>query len=153
MESFEIISFEELEEIRRIWIEEKCELEDSLPEIYERATGSQYPGGLEERYSTFSAEDFSELREICSSEEDPDDIHYSMLRQMLAIEQGYRGATRRVGIYDDLLKSLKQHAFLNRDQALEYKLATKDSSWINGDIEPLDFDENLSREVSAQGGM
>jgi len=153
LESFEIISLEELEEIRRVWIEEKHEIEDSLPEIYEQATGESYPVDSEERHSIFSPEDLSELREICRSTDDPDDIHYSMLREMLAVEQGYRGATRRVGIYDELMKSLKQHAFLNRDQALEYKLTTKDQSWAVEDVIHDEFDEpvvspesNVNRE-------
>jgi len=75
-----------------------------------------------------------------------------MLREMLAVEQGYRGATRRVGIYDELMKSLKQHAFLNRDQALEYKLTTKDQSWAVEDVIQDEFDEPVvSPEPNVKG--
>lgn len=152
LENFEAISLDELEEIRRIWLEEKHEIEDSLPEIYKQATGKSYPVDSEERHSIFSPEDLSELRQICRSTDDPDDIHYSMLREMLAVEQGYRGATRRVGIYDELMKSLKQHAFLNRDQALEYKLTTKDQSWVVEDVIQGEFDElGASTEVTKRG--
>ncbi len=152
LESFEIISFEELEEIRRIWIGEKHEIEDSLPAIYEQVTGDPYPVDSEERHSTFTPEDLAELREICRSTDDPDDIHYSMLRGMLAVEQGYRGATRRVGIYDELLKTLKQHAFLNRDQALEYKLTTKDQSWVVEEAIPDEFDEPVTNSEGSEKG-
>jgi DNA sulfur modification protein DndC len=41
---FELISIEELDEIRRIWVEEKGEIEDFLPGIYHEAMGSPYPG-------------------------------------------------------------------------------------------------------------
>jgi DNA sulfur modification protein DndC len=153
LERFEIISLEELEEIRRIWIEDKHEIEDSLPEIYVQATGEAYPIDSEERHSIFAPEDLAELREICRSTDDPDDVHYAMLREMLAVEQGYRGATRRVGIYDELMKSLKQHAFLNRDQALEYKLTTKDESWAVEDVVHDEFDEPVvSSELHMKGG-
>jgi DNA sulfur modification protein DndC len=141
LETFEIVSLEELEAIRRVWIEEKHEIEDSLPRIYQLATGETYPLDSEERRSIFSPEDLVELREICRSIDDPDDIHYSMLRAMLAVEQSYRGANRRVGIYDELMKALKQHAFLNRDQALEYKLTTREQSWIAEDAALDAFDE------------
>ena len=152
LEAFEVISLEELEEIRRIWIEDKHEIEDSLPKIYEQATGESYPVDSEERHSIFSSEDLSELREICRSTDDPDDIHYSMLREMLAVEQGYRGATRRVGIYDDLMKSLKQHAFLNRERALEYKLTTKDQSWAVEDVIQDEFDEPVTSPAASVKG-
>ena len=152
LERFEIISLEELEEIRRIWIEDKHEIEDSLPKIYEQATGEAYPIDSDERHSIFTPEDLSELREICGSTDDPDDIHYSMLREMLSVEQGYRGATRRVGIYDELIKSLKQHAFLNRDQALEYKLTTKDQSWAVEDVIQDEFNEPVANPVAVGKG-
>lgn len=152
LEAFEVISLEELEEIRRIWIEDKHEIEDSLPKIYEQATGESYSVDSAERHSIFSSEDLSELREICRSTDDPDDIHYSMLREMLAVEQGYRGATRRVGIYDDLMKSLKQHAFLNRERALEYKLTTKDQSWAVEDVIQDEFDEPVTSPAASVKG-
>jgi len=139
LEDFEVISIDELEEIRRIWVEEKREIEDTLPAIFEEATGNPYPVESDMKNSLFSHSDLEELRQICRSTDDPDDMHYSMLREMLAVEQDYRGATRRTGIYDELLRSLKQHAFLNRDQALAYKLMTKDEAWTGNDS-PVDLD-------------
>ncbi len=152
LEGFQIITMEELEEIRRVWIEEKHEIEDSLPGIYEEATSEEYPVDSEERHSIFTQEDLAELRDICMSTDDPDHIHYSMLREMLAVEQDYRGATRRVGIYDELMRSLKQHAFLNRDQALEYKLTMKDQSWVVEDAILDTFDgEDAAVSASEKG--
>jgi hypothetical protein len=50
------------------------------------------------------------------------------------------------------MKSLKQHAFLNRDQALEYKLTTKDQSWAVEDVIQDEFDEPVvSLEPSVKG--
>lgn len=40
----ELISDDELVEIRRIWIKEKHEFEDRLPAIYEEVTGEVFPG-------------------------------------------------------------------------------------------------------------
>ena len=40
----ELITLEELQEIRRIWVVDKHELEDALPRIYREATGNDYPG-------------------------------------------------------------------------------------------------------------
>ena len=39
---------------------------------------------------------------------------------MLHVEQGYRSATRRVGIYDQLEKALRRHAFPSEEAALAF---------------------------------
>ena len=123
LETFELVSIEELEEIRRIWVDEKHEIEDSVPRIYKQATGRKYPALDSDEKPLFSKEDLDILMKIASSEEDPDNMHFQMLREMLHTEQNYRGAYRRHGIFEALEKTLKQHAFINEEQALEFKLS------------------------------
>ena len=117
---FELISGEELEEIRRIWVQEKHEIEDSLPAVFTEATGKPYPFADGDDNQPFSLEDIDLLREVCSHMEDPDAIRFQLLREMLHVEQGYRNANRRVGIYDHLEKALKKHAFVNEDEAFRF---------------------------------
>src|SRR3984957_4806696 len=45
MRGIELITLPELAEIRRLWVLEKHELEDSLPTIYEEVMGTPYAGG------------------------------------------------------------------------------------------------------------
>jgi DNA sulfur modification protein DndC len=123
LEDFELITIEELEEIRRIWVIEKHEIEDSLPRIYKEATGNQYPALETDEKQLFSSDDLAILKSLASDLGDPDGIHYQMLREMLHVEQNYRGAYRRHGIFDVLEKTLKQHAFTNETEALAYKLS------------------------------
>jgi DNA sulfur modification protein DndC len=125
LENFELISLEELDRIRAIWLDEKHEIEDSLPRIYKEETGKKYPNLDTEDKPLFSLEDLVTLKEIASSPDDPDEIHYQMIREMLDIEQSYRGAYRRTGIFDALEKTLRQHAFLNGKEALEFLLEQK----------------------------
>ena len=42
--NLQLIGLEEPQEIRRIWVMDKHELEDSLPRIYQESTGETYPG-------------------------------------------------------------------------------------------------------------
>jgi DNA sulfur modification protein DndC len=137
MESFELITLEELEEIRRIWVEEKHEIEDSLPRIYKEATGKKYPAQSLDEGQIFKSEDLEILKEICKGLDDPDDIHYQMLREMLHVEQTYRGAYRRNGIFETLEKTVRQHAFLNKEDALAFKLTQANS----------DLEENFNDEL------
>jgi len=122
LEDFEIISHEELEVIRRIWTNDKHEIEDSLPRIYKEAVGENYPGLDSDERQIFSVEDLEILKSIAATDKDEDGILYQMIREMLHVEQKYRGAYRRSGIFETLEKTLKQHAFLNKEEALEFKL-------------------------------
>ena len=77
------------------------------------------------------------MKEICKSIDDPDDIHYQMLREMLHVEQGYRGAYRRNGIFETLEKTVRQHAFLNKEDALAFKLTQANSGSDEVTLEEL----------------
>jgi DNA sulfur modification protein DndC len=144
MEDFELITIEELEEIRRIWIEDKHEIEDNLPEIYKQATGKKYPAVDSDERQLFSKEDLDILKSIAATDKDEDGILYQMLREMLHVEQNYRGAYRRHGIFETLEKTLKQHAFLNKEEALEFKLSQAD---INDESIPLSEESSSNESV------
>jgi hypothetical protein len=63
---------------------------------------------------------------------------------MLHVEQNYRGAYRRHGIFETLEKTLKQHAFLNKEEALEFKLIQAD---INDESMPLSEESSSNESV------
>ena len=154
LNDFELITQEELEEIRRIWIDDKHEIEDSLPRIYKAATGNDYISIDSDERQIFSNEDLKILKEISSSDNDEDGILYQMLREMLHTEQNYKGAYRRHGIFDSLEKTLKQHAFLNKEDALNFKLiqtehdTTMETSFDSEfNTEQILFDMNKSKET------
>jgi DNA sulfur modification protein DndC len=149
MQDFELISLEELEEIRRIWVEDKHEIEDSLPRIYKSATGKKYPALDSDERQLFSKEDLDILKSIAGSEKDEDGILYQMLREMLHVEQNYRGAYRRHGIFSTLEKTLKQHAFLNKEDALAFKLLQANlPDECESSIDESATDENVMFELT-----
>ncbi len=53
MADIELITPDELAEIRRIWVYEKHEIEDSLPLIFEKTLGIEFPG-LPSRSNAYS---------------------------------------------------------------------------------------------------
>jgi DNA sulfur modification protein DndC len=154
IDNFSLISIEELEEIRRIWIEEKHEIEDNLPRIYQQVTGKKYPAPEADDQSIFSLEDLQILKELCANPDDPDHMLYQMLREMLQIEQSYRGAYRRTGIFDLLEKSVRDHAFHNPKEALEFLMTNSeqsDQAVVEHESEPQHdlFDEGSKAKVSS----
>ena len=67
--NLELITLQEIEEIRRIWIEEKHEIEDLVPSIYKDATGEDYPGKQIKENLLFSSDDLNLLSETCEGDE------------------------------------------------------------------------------------
>ena len=118
--SFDLITPEELEEIRRIWLFEKHEIEDSVPRIYEEVMQKPYPAPTLDENQVFDAADIKLLQEITESGDDPDQLHFHLVRQLLAVEGKYQHAARRAGLFDELNEVLEYNAFKNEREALEF---------------------------------
>lgn len=110
----ELITLPELQEIRRIWVVDKHEMEDSLPRIYQEATGHTYPGRHLDDNLVLGAEEMDELQQICAG----DLLHYELTRELLSVERQQRSHTRRAGLFDQLEKSLNRHSYDDKDDAV-----------------------------------
>jgi DNA sulfur modification protein DndC len=131
---FSIITPEELEEIRRIWVIQKREFEDSVPDIFMRATGKVYPIPALDETTPFRPEDIRLLRDVCmdmainspqSGPLDSKQLLFTVLRNQLGIQHSYRGAIRRVGLHGELEDMLETRSFDNEDEALDFALQRK----------------------------
>lgn len=111
-----LVSPAELEEIRRIWVVDKHEIEDVLPAIYERVYGVPYAGRALDEAGAFPTDALEVLKELCEE----DQIKYQTLREMLEIEHRQRTRTRRQGLFDSLTASLKRGAFATQEEAMQH---------------------------------
>lgn len=114
MADFELITHAELVEIRRIWMLEKHELEDSLPRIFHEVTGESFndDSGLQ---SVARRDDIEVLKEICGE----DSLHFEMTRSLIAIERQFRSMARRAGLFDELEKAIRKSFYEDVDDALD----------------------------------
>jgi DNA sulfur modification protein DndC len=112
--SIELITPEELQEIRRMWVVDKHELEDRLPVVYREATGEDYPGRAIDDQSLLGPEQMEVLSSLCGE----DRLHYELARELLSVTLQQQASTRRAGLYDKLEKSIKRHFYDDRDDAL-----------------------------------
>lgn len=120
--TIELISLDELDEIRRIWVSEKGEVEDLVPDIYESVYGTSYPGKARESFP-LGKEDLQLLHEVCDElGEDVGLERYAMTRNLLAIHLQSQQARRRSKLLDSLEKILQHHAFSNEDDALAFAI-------------------------------
>ena len=121
VQTLKLITLEDLEEIRRIWIMEKHEIEDLLPVIYENARNKPYPGKRMEEGQLFKAEDMKLLKEICQDQAaDEEGLHYELIRDLLHIEHQNRTMVRRTKLFDILNKTLERCAFKTEAEALKF---------------------------------
>jgi DNA sulfur modification protein DndC len=109
----ELITLEELQEIRRLWVVDKHELEDRLPRVYREATGEDYPGKALDDQSLLGPKQMEVLASLCGD----DRLHYEMARELLSVTMQQQASARRAGLYDKLEKSIKRHFFDDRDDA------------------------------------
>ena len=123
MSTFEVISMPELEQIRRIWVIEKHEIEDSLPRIYKEVTGDQYPGVPLDDQCPLDPGAMDLLQEVCQRLEGPEEdwrIRYGMVREMLSQESRFRTQRRRAGLFEALEKGLQRHHYWNERDAASW---------------------------------
>ena len=102
-----------MDEIRRLWLHEKHEFDDSLPRIYEEVMGEPFPRPREEG-NALRADDWGLLREVCEG----DEVLFDLQVALLGVEQKFRGMTRRVGVIDALEKCLKAAIFEDEEEAV-----------------------------------
>ena len=115
----DLISLAELEEIRRIWVIEKHEIEDLLPRIYREVTGEAYPGGRLDDNSVFGASEMEVLAEVCEG----DELRYQLIRELLSVEKQYKSLLRRSGLFDAINRAFRRHFYEDEDDAVARALA------------------------------
>ena len=97
MEHLDLIQLEELEEIRRIWVMDKHEVENLVPKIYEEELGTPYPGPPIHRSASLGTETLDILKDIAES-----DLSYEMVRNLLDAEERYRTQAKRRNLFPEL---------------------------------------------------
>jgi DNA sulfur modification protein DndC len=152
MRDITLITHDELSEIRRIWLEEKHEFDDSLPRIYREVTGEPFndPRPSAER-KLLGSDEWTVLEEVC----DDDFMHLELMAKLLDTEQQYHAKSRR-GIYESLEKCFESSS-RSKDEAIQnahYQRnlknaiqAVKDDSAELHEIREA-FDENSSVSVA-----
>ncbi|ACB62513.1 sulfurtransferase DndC [Burkholderia ambifaria MC40-6] len=129
----ELISMDELEEIRRLWVEEKGEIEDLLPTIYAEVFGTPYLGRNLEQ-SPLDASDLK-LLELAADEVDPEASQelYKLTRSLLAVQFRTMESHKRSKHLDRLEEVLRHYAFRNENEAFEFAISNMSATTQDGD--------------------
>ena len=109
----ELISFPELCEIRQIWIEDKHEHEDFLPQIYEEVFEESFPDGHFNDNFPFGSEALEILKEETSTP-----LQYELLRELLSVEHSYRTQIKRTGIKEAIAGAFDRSGYETEQEAI-----------------------------------
>ena len=110
----DLITLAELEAIRRIWVVEKHEIEDTLPRIYEEAAGVPYPGRRLDDNAALGADAVALLRELCGE----DRLHFELVRELLSLEKRHKSMLRRTGVFDAIERAFHRSFYAGEHDAV-----------------------------------
>ncbi len=129
-----LITQEELSEIRRIWLEEKHEFDDSLPRIYEEVIGEPFQDNLGAGNCLLGIDEWSVLEDICE-----DKMSLELMAKLLDTERQYYTKLKRVGIYDDLEKCFETSS-RSQEEAMQNAYAKRDfkKAAQSGDVNKIE---------------
>ena len=150
----ELIRIEELRAIRRIWVNDKHEFDDSLPKIYERVLRKPFDDPQWIHYENFDKPEWDMLKDVCSSLYPDEELLFESVYSLIDIENKASSINQRKGILDDINDVITRTYYKNEADATEFYSNTMMRKKANGgkynekflDYEPLDEDSNEDHE-------
>ena len=125
---YETISLPELRCIRRIWVNEKHEFDDSLPRIYKKVTGKDFDDPTWIGASNYGKEEWDILNETCRELYPNEELLFETMYTLLDIENKSINLNERKGLMAKIEASIDKTFYKNEKDATEYyakKIARK----------------------------
>ena len=118
--NLELITIQELRIIRRIWVFDKHEFEDTLPGIYEDVIGKPFYDPEWIGSETFKKEEWDILRDVCTEMYPDEELTFEMMYSLIDIENRANSLNHRNGILDQLEDCIEHNFYANENDATQY---------------------------------
>lgn len=148
----ELIQIPELKAIRRIWVNDKHEFDDALPQIYEKVIGVPFVDPEWIHNENFESEEWEILKQVCDEMYPDEELAFEMMYTLIDIENKASDVNQRKKILDDINGTFEMTFFKNEEDATQYYSDMMVRKKENGgkynekflDYQPLDseFDED-----------
>lgn len=115
----ELISMDELRYIRKIWLNDKHEFDDSLPKIYERVMGKEFEDNSIVKNKYYGQQEWELLSEVCKDLYPNHELMLEMQSGLLDIEARYSAISSTKNVIKNLERKIKQSYFKNEEDAEE----------------------------------
>lgn len=131
-----LITTEELQAIRQIWLDEKHEFEDKLPQIFEEETGRPYHDNLIRRNRYFSAQEARLLDQVCDELHPSEDLLPGLQRALLDIEAKAATSISKKNVIKNFEAEVKKAFYRNEGDALRVAEQRKQAFLLEDEDEP-----------------
>ena len=118
--NLELITIQELRIIRRIWVFDKHEFEDTLPGIYEEVIGKPFYDPEWIGSETFKKEEWNILRDVCMKMYPDEKLTFEMMYSLIDIENRANSLNHRKGILDQLEDCIERTFYADENDATRY---------------------------------
>lgn len=116
----ELITLPELRNIRRIWVREKHEFDDSLPGIYESVMGKSFSDPEWIANEAFGALEWELLHEVCEDICPNEELAFELMYNLIDIENQSKGIRARKGVVGNLRRAIEHNFYRDEEDATEY---------------------------------
>lgn len=149
----ELIKIEELRAIRRIWVNEKHEFDDSLPKIYEKVFGVEFVDPQWLHYENFGKSEWDLLKDVCKELYPEEQLLFESVYSLIDIENKASGLNQRKGILDEVNSTIVKTYYRDEKDATDFYSNTmirKKESGGKYNEKFLDYESN-SEELDDEG--
>jgi len=116
----ELITLEELKRIRKIWMDEKHEFDDSLPGIFEKVMGIPFESHISGQDSLFGKGEWELLSNICQEKHPEEQLLFEMVAGIVDVEKTSVDRRKRYGILNAVEAQIKRSFYKDEEDALAY---------------------------------
>jgi len=118
--NLELITMPELRNIRRVWVNDKHEFDDSLPGIYESVYGKKFDDPEWIRSEAFGKEEWDLLKQVCKDVCPTEELAFEMMYTLIDTENVANSENQRKGIVEKLESCVKKTFYQDEEDATQY---------------------------------
>ena len=118
--NLELIQIPELRAIRRIWVYDKHEFDDSLPRIYERVIGRPFEDPEWMHNENFGMEEWEILEKVCHEMYPEEELAFEMMYTLVDLENRAAGINQRKDILKNINATISKTFYKNEEDATKF---------------------------------
>lgn len=121
-ENIELITMQELNHIRHLWLNDKHEFDDSLPRIYEQVTGEKFIPTEITRQTSFGSAEWDLLSSVCKDLFPDEELLFETVARIVDIESQATEQKARRGVTKSVEAQVKKGFYKNEQDAQQYAM-------------------------------
>lgn len=138
-----LITIEELRMIRKLWLDEKREFDDSLPRIYEEVTGKPFVDPAIKTNKYYGKAEWDLLGEVCKELYEDETLLHEMQARLLDVEAKSSTMIRRRNIKKSIEDEIKYCYYKDEDDAVDMARLRRRRIGQDDSVEDSDDDDSV----------